>query len=303
MKVMKKCLQFFLCFVLALSICSCGNQDSTEYPSKYEDSESKTTADVLDTSFPMTNVLSDGSVASVDLSNANSGYIGCQLLNDPGVKVKLIVEKDDKKYTYDIDTSDMVGIPLSCGNGTYSIRIAQNIEGTSYSIIASTSFDVEMDDERSPFLYPNKIVNYHKDSKIVEISMDVVKGDTNDLERVEHIYKYVLENLDYDDEKAEEADNQYMIPDLDEILESKKGICFDYASLMAAMCRIQGIPCRVVVGATDIEYHAWCEIYLKGKGWINPKVYFKSKKWSIVDPTFADSDQDYEGKYQEDYHY
>ena len=75
------------------------------------------------------------------------------------------------------------------------------------------------------------------------------------------------------------------------------------ASLMAAMCRVQGIPCRVVVGATDIEYHAWCEIYLKGKGWINPKVYFKAKKWSLVDPTFADSGNDYEGKYQEDYHY
>ena len=78
----------------------------------------------------------------------------------------------------------------------------------------------------------------------------------------------------------------------------------NYASLLAALCRIQGIPARVIVGWTDIEYHAWVEIYLENEGWINPKVYFAKNDWSLVDPTFSDSgNADYTGKYEEVYHY
>ncbi len=299
MKWMKIYWHIFLCFIVVLSLCAC---DDKNYPTEFKSSKAQSASDVLYPSFPMTTTFSDGQAAIVDLSNISSGYLGCKLLTNTNSGIKLIVEKEDKKYTYDIQSDTMMAFPLTCGNGSYSIRIVQNVEGTMYSILASTSIDVEMNDSRSPFLYPSQIVNYQADSKIVQVSMKVVKGDKNDLERIEHIYEYVLENLSYDEQEASTIDS-FKIVDIDELLKTKKGICIDYAVLMASMCRIQGIPCRVVVGATDIEYHAWCEIYLKGKGWINPKVYFKSKKWSIVDPTFADSNQDYEGKYQEDYHY
>lgn len=296
---MKVFLQIFLCFILTISIVAC---DHKNYPSDYKSSKAQTMSDVLYPSFPMTSTFSDGQVAIVDLSNIHSGYLGCQLLNEIESNVKLIIEKDEKKYTYDIQSTTMTTFPLSCGNGSYSIRIVKNVEGSLYAILASTTIEVEMDNPLLPYLYPNQIVSYQADSNIVSLSMKIVKGDHTDLERIEDIYEYVLKNLSYDEQELNTIDS-FKIPDLDELIETKKGICIDYAVLMAAICRIQGIPCRVVVGATDIQYHAWCEIYLKGKGWINPKVYFKSKKWSIVDPTFADSKQDYEGKYQEDYHY
>ena len=203
---MRKVIPFLLSFCLCVGLCACSSQK--DYPTKYKDSQAKTISDVLDTSFPKTDVISDGSIALVDTTNASQGYIGCQLLSDPGSKVKLIVEKDDKKYTYDIDTTEMVGIPLSCGSGDYSIRIAQNMEGTTYSIIASGQINVQLADDKLPFLYPNKIVNYHRDSQVVSLSMEVCKKDTNDLERIESIYSYVLKHLTYDKKKAKAADNQ-----------------------------------------------------------------------------------------------
>ena len=110
--------------------------------------------------------------------------------------------------------------------------------------------------------------------------------------------------MDYDDQKAKDVSDTFVLPDIDGSLKSGKGICFDYASSLAALCRIQGIPAKVIVGWTDIEYHAWVEIYLKDTGWINPKVYFDKEKWNLVDPTFSDSkNSDYEGKYDEVYHY
>lgn len=53
-----------------------------------------------------------------------------------------------------------------------------------------------------------------------------------------------------------------------EVLECKKGVCQDFAHLMIAFCRQQGIPARYVNGFVvgEGETHAWVEIY-DGYNW------------------------------------
>ena len=166
------------------------------------------------------------------------------------------------------------------------------------------SMEVNLTNDLAPYLYPNQIVDYTIDSYVYKKSFELVKEDRDDLTRIAHLFKYVVDTLDYDDQKAKDVSETFVLPDIDGSLKSHKGICFDYAASLAALCRIQGIPAKVIVGWTDIEYHAWVEIYLKDKGWINPKIYFKKEKWNLVDPTFSDSkNSDYEGKYDEVYHY
>ncbi|MBC8078704.1 MAG: transglutaminase family protein [Gorillibacterium sp.] len=65
-----------------------------------------------------------------------------------------------------------------------------------------------------------------------------------------------------------------------EMLVLKRGVCQDFAHLMIAVCRSQGIPARYVSGYhfvgdlqggnADFEQasHAWIEAYLPGTGWI-----------------------------------
>ena len=96
---------------------------------------------------------------------------------------------------------------------------------------------------------------------------------------------------------------KYILPDLNELLKVKKGICFDYAALMVAMLRINHIPARLICGNTDVEYHAWVEVYLKGKGWVNPDIFMDEKTWTRMDPTFASSKFDYDGQYDAIYYY
>ena len=59
-------------------------------------------------------------------------------------------------------------------------------------------------------------------------------------------------------------------------LRAKRGVCQDFAHIMLAMCRSQGIPARYVSGyfynenrALDENEasHAWVEIFLPGYGW------------------------------------
>ena len=58
------------------------------------------------------------------------------------------------------------------------------------------------------------------------------------------------------------------LPDIDEAFETKKGICFDYAALMTAMLRAQGIPSQLVIGYAGEVYHAWINVYIENVGWI-----------------------------------
>ena len=83
---------------------------------------------------------------------------------------------------------------------------------------------------------------------------------------------------------------QGYVPDPDATLASGTGICFDYASLGAAMLRSLGIPCQVITGyvSPDDVYHAWNMVYIDGE-WISVEISIKPNSWTRVDLTFAAS--------------
>ena len=72
-----------------------------------------------------------------------------------------------------------------------------------------------------------------------------------------------------------------------QVLETKKGICFDYAALMTGMLRSQNVPCKLVVGYANKSYHAWISVWSADKGWINGAIFFDGSDWKLMDPTFA----------------
>ncbi len=291
--------------LLSLSLCIfvTGCSSSQEYPTDYPQSPAQQVSEILWPQSPGVDVLTDSRYAMVDMSNVSQGYVTARLLSSAS-KIKLQISKDEKKYNYDLTSSDYTAFPLQMGNGIYTIKILSQIEGTKYAVVASTQKEVTIQDEFSVYLYPNQVVNYGPDSIVVNKSFELTKDDKDNLTRIYHLFEYTVDVLDYDYEKADYVSDTYVLPDLTQAIENGSGICFDYASLLAALCRIQGIPARVIVGWTDIEYHAWVEIYLENEGWINPKVYFAKKDWSLVDPTFSDSgNADYTGKYEEVYHY
>lgn len=298
----KKYLQYICCLsVLILSACSSASSD--QYPTEYPQSQAISKAEVKFPEFPHQKTLKAQGTAVIDYSHASQGYIGAKLFED-NKKVKIRVEKDGKQYHHDlINKNEWTTFPLQMGNGTYELVILKNIEGNKYARVAQKQIQVTLENEFLPFLYPNQVVDYDKDSQVVDLSFSLTKENHNDLERLKTLYEYVIDCLDYDNSKAKNVSNVYVLPDLDKAIEEGKGICFDYASLLAALCRVQGFPARVITGETEIEYHAWVEVYLEGKGWINPKYEFQEKSWTMVDPTFDDSGSDYEGAYVEVFRY
>ncbi len=227
--------------------------------------------------------------ALVDYSNTADGYVMAKYLGtNPKVKIQ-ITGPSAVTYTYNLSlTGEYDVFPLSEGNGSYKVSIYENIAGTKYSLAFSTDFDVALEDEFAPFLRANKYVNFTKTSKVYEKALQLTKDCKTTMETIQAVYKYVINNVSYDYKLAETVQSGY-IPDVDAVLASGKGICFDYAALMTAMLRSKGVPTKLVVGYTGTVYHAWINTYSQESGWVLASIYFDGKQWKLMDPTFASS--------------
>lgn len=226
--------------------------------------------------------------AAVDASNPKDGYVMVKWLEGDSAKLKVIVTgPSGSKYTYNLSAKGNYEVfPLSDGSGAYQIGIYKNVSGTRYSVAFTTSVTAQLRDEFSPFLLPNQYVNYKADSQVVKKAAELTKFCKDDLASIKAVYNYVISNFTYDKQRAATVQSGYL-PDLDAVLAAKKGICFDYAAVMTAMLRSQGIPCKLVVGYSGSVYHSWINAYTKEKGWITNAIYFDGTQWKLMDPTFA----------------
>ncbi len=226
---------------------------------------------------------------TVDYSNTADGYIMAKYTGtNPKVKLQL-TGPTAVTYTYNLSLDGSYDVfPLSEGSGGYKVSIYENISGTRYSLAFSTGFEAQLKDEFAPFIRPNKYVNFSKTGKTYEKALQLTKDAKSTTEIIQAIYKYVINNVTYDYKLAETVKSGY-IPDVDAVLTSGKGICFDYAALMTAMLRSKGVPTKLVVGYTGTAYHAWINTYSKEGGWVLASIYFDGKQWKLMDPTFASS--------------
>lgn len=230
-------------------------------------------------------------VACIDYSNASCGYVMANYTGScPKVKLR-ITGPDSIVYTYDLHGSEYETFPLSSGDGSYDVAIYENISGTSYSTCLFQQIEVALEDEFTPFLYPNQYVNFAIDSKTVTKGMELASTAENDLEVVANIYNYMISAISYDYDKASDPPTGYTT-DVDEILESGTGICLDYAAVMASMLRSQRIPTRLEVGYAQDAYHAWISVYTEETGWLNGIIEFNGSTWTLVDPTFGANTDD-----------
>lgn len=229
----------------------------------------------------------NGKVA-VDASNSANGYVMVKYTGSKG-KIKVQITKGGITYTYDLNARDAYEVfPFSEGNGTYSVKVFENVTGNQYAQAFSQDISVSLADQFEPFLYPNQYVNFTENCATVQTGAQIAASATDAIGVVTDVYNYVIGNIHYDNAKAASVQSGYL-PNVDEVLASKKGICFDYAALMTAMLRSQDIPAKLVIGYTGSLYHAWVNVYIDNVGWVDNMIYFDGTNWSLMDPTFASS--------------
>ena len=226
--------------------------------------------------------------AVIDYSNLSDGYVMVQYIAETSQKMKVQIKGPTTTYTYTILPGEWETFPLSDGNGQYQMTLYENVEDKKYAAVVSVTAEVSLEDEFAPFLRPNQYVDYAVAEETIKLAAKLTAGKDTELEKVQAVYEYVVKNISYDEELAATVKSGYL-PVLDSVLACKKGICFDYAALMAGMLRSQSVPCKLVVGYAGEVYHAWISVYTEKDGWIDNAIYFDGTTWKRMDPTFASS--------------
>ncbi len=223
----------------------------------------------------------------VDLSALEEGYIAVAAQSASKLKFQTI--KGEMTLTYDLPGDGTPTVfPLSCGDGDYSFRVMENLSENKYAPIYTHDCTVKLSDEFQPFLRPSVYVDYTRDSACVKKAQELAAACGDALEVVSAVYAFVTKNVSYDKQKAETVRSGYR-PDPDETLSTGKGICFDYASLAAAMLRSQGIPTKLIFGyvSPNDVYHAWNMFYTEESGWVTVSFEVSGNSWNRMDLTFS----------------
>lgn len=104
------------------------------------------------------------------------------------------------------------------------------------------------------------------DTNTVELADEICANCDTDEEQVKAIYYWMIHNFEYD-YKCEPFIQYFNVR---KTLTTKKGICYDFSHLFAALCRSQNIPCYVLDGTKldDANYHhTWNRVYFNDSWW------------------------------------
>jgi hypothetical protein len=119
------------------------------------------------------------------------------------------------------------------------------------------------------------------DPRVVALTQQITASAGTTFDKASAIWRYfTAENgFTYDTHTAAAADSDALA---DFLLNGKRGFCEQFASAMAVMLRVLGIPSRVAVGfttgyadsdsrvITSQDAHAWVEVYFGGDlGWVS----------------------------------
>ena len=104
------------------------------------------------------------------------------------------------------------------------------------------------------------------DTQTEELADEICANCDTDAEKVQAIYSWIIHNFKYDYDYN--AFIQYF--NVRRTLHTRKGVCYDFSNLFAALCRSQNIPCYVVDGTPydpTLASHTWNRVYYNNSWW------------------------------------
>lgn len=214
-----------------------------------------------------TSSLQGGSI-TVNSNLADKGIIGVKADVDGNQKLKVKVSLNGQAVYYDITTGQMIKVPMQLGNGKYTIELYQNISGSEYQKLYGDTVNISVSDPNQIYLLSNQIVNFENSKEIPALDASILQNKNSDADKLQAVYNYVVQTISYDYNKYSQIDSTY-IPNVDQVLTQKTGICYDYAAVMASLLREAGIPAKLLMGyrSDSKDYHAWNQVFVNGK-WI-----------------------------------
>ncbi|MCY6370637.1 transglutaminase-like domain-containing protein [Clostridium ganghwense] len=189
-------------------------------------------------------------------------------------------QKLDKSVVYSSICENIIN-PIT--NSKFAKKLP-NIINDSFKIVIKNDDTESLSNSGKTIVYYNGVtlsegIKSNKD--VDQFARELVKDRKNTYEKSKHIYNWVGKNIDYDYEKVDKIlRNDFSVKSgAINTFNSRKGICFDYACLYAAMCKANNIKVRIITGegfnGSNWVSHAWNQVYISEENiWINVDTTF-----------------------------
>lgn len=146
----------------------------------------------------------------------------------------------------------------------------KNVKGETFElhVRADKAMPGEEGDEKAgPEYLENSYFIACGDARVKTIARTAVGPETDPWRKALRIERWVRANM--------RSTNHEALATADHVAKTLEGDCTEYAMLMAAMCRAEGIPAKTAVGLiyADVKtgptfaFHMWTEVHVKGR-WI-----------------------------------
>lgn len=200
--------------------------------------------------------------------------------NKSGIKLLVVKNKEQAWYDVKLENNQFKQqLWLNKGVGKYTIYVMVKEYGEQYSF--GPKLTVENVKELNEYLSPDMHIESN-DKQIEQKAQEIITGLSSDMEKAKAIYQWVADYVAYDYEKYAKHLNNNFNNEYGALLalNTKQGVCYDYAALVAALGRAAGLQTKLVKGTGKLgdvgSYHAWNEMYIS-----------EQDQWIKLDATYA----------------
>ena len=214
---------------------------------------------------------------TIDTTHAKYGFVTVNYTSNAKLKVGIQYGNEKTSYKNCPSGKDAV-FSLEQGDGTYTICLCEN-----------KRVNAKIENAYAPYLIATTDVQFTSGDDVCKKAAALCKDAKTVMDKVTAIYNYIAGHYTYDTKLASDITSGKVskyIPDTAATLNSNQGICYDLASLFAAMCRSQNIPCTLTKGYAGSSYHAWNKVNVSGN-WYQIDMTYAVTKRVINETTFA----------------
>lgn len=201
----------------------------------------------------------------IDTRNANNGFVTIHNTSSSRMKIGICYNKNNEIF---LDCPNgKSNFALEQGSGTYIVTLYRCVSGTTYTEVAKNTVTATIKDQFAVYKVATAEVAFTANDAVSK-KVDELCRNKKTADKVVAIWNFIRDRYQYDyafAKKITSGEVKQYTPDPNTVLSANKGICYDFASLFAAMCRTEGIPCKIVKGYVGNTYHAWNQVYVDGE--------------------------------------
>jgi transglutaminase-like putative cysteine protease len=159
----------------------------------------------------------------------------------------------------------------------------------------SQHFDISLNEYLEDIQERKYLNRYLSSTKYWQSNDDIIQNEAKALIKdketlldvIRANYSFINENLEYDTEKATSENERIGAI---AALQGGPAVCMEYADLMIALLRAQGIPSRAAIGYANLTNitseneqvrHQWVQIWIPEYGWLSVDPSFESNNMKI----------------------